>query len=91
MLDITLSEELDLNDYTSNLTKMYGAEIMKNVIGSVTGDVKFYGLTRTSMKLEGLDKHRRLIESYQKLHKARDTRISKKPNGRCEDSKAPCL
>ena len=72
VLDITLNEELDLNHYVSNLTRMYGAETMKNVVGSVTGDVKFYGLTRTSMKLEGLDKHLRLIESYQKLHKARD-------------------
>ena len=31
----------------------------------------FYGLTETSMKLEGLDRHLRLIESYKKLHAAR--------------------
>ncbi|MBT5093408.1 MAG: hypothetical protein HOM21_04150, partial [Halobacteriovoraceae bacterium] len=29
------------------------------------------GLTKTSMKLEGLDKHLRLIESYQKLQVAK--------------------
>jgi ribosomal protein S12 methylthiotransferase accessory factor len=44
---------------------------MKHVVGSVVGEVKFYGLTPTSMKLEGLDKHLRLIESYKKLHRAR--------------------
>ena len=40
-------------------------------IGSVNGCVRFYGLTPTSMNLEGLDRHLRLIESYKKLHTAR--------------------
>ena len=71
VLDITLSEELDIEDYLPNMTRMYGSETMENVVGSITGDVRFYGLTKTSMKLEGLDKHLKLIESYQKLHKAR--------------------
>jgi len=72
VLDITIDDELAIDDYLSNLNKMYGSEVMKNVVGSVTGDVKFPGLTKTSMKLEGLDKHLKLIESYKKLHKARD-------------------
>ena len=33
--------------------------------------LRFFGLTPTSMKLEGLDRHQRLIDSYQKLHVAR--------------------
>jgi ribosomal protein S12 methylthiotransferase accessory factor len=40
-------------------------------VGSVYGQIRFFGLTETSMKLEGLDKHLRLIESYKKLHTAR--------------------
>ncbi len=71
VLDVTLDDELDLNDYLANFEKMYGHEKMKYVVGSVTGDVKFHGLTKTSMKLEGLDKHLKLIESYKKLHQAR--------------------
>ncbi|WND03907.1 OsmC domain/YcaO domain-containing protein [Temperatibacter marinus] len=71
VLDITLDNDLELDDYKHNLGRMYGAAIMENVIGSVTGDVRFYGLTKTSMKLEGLDKHLRLIDSYKKLHTAR--------------------
>jgi ribosomal protein S12 methylthiotransferase accessory factor len=71
VLDITIDDELDIDDYVPNLNRMYGSEIMENVVGSVTGDVKFPGLTKTSMKLEGLDKHLKLIESYKKLHKAR--------------------
>jgi hypothetical protein len=41
------------------------------VLGSVDGSVRFFGLTPTSMKLEGLDRHQRLIDSYKKLHVAR--------------------
>ena len=71
VLEIALDEELEIEDYLHNLTRMFGDEVISNVIGSINGDVKFYGLTKTSMALEGLDKHLRLIESYKKLHKAR--------------------
>ena len=71
VLEITLDEALVLEHFIDNLNKMFGKETMDNVIGSVTGEVKFFGLTKTSMKLEGLDKHLRLIGSYKKLHQAR--------------------
>ena len=72
VLDITIADELDIDDYVLNLNRMYGAEVMENALGSVTGDVRFSGLTKTSLKLEGLDKHLKLIDSYKKLHKARE-------------------
>ena len=72
VLDVKLDEELELQDYLPNMIRMYGEQQMKNVTGSVTGDVKFFGLTKTSMKLEGLDKHLKLIESYKKIHKVRE-------------------
>lgn len=72
VLDITINDELDIDDYVPNLNRMYGAEVMENALGSVTGDVRFSGLTKTSLKLEGLDKHLKLIDSYKKLHKARE-------------------
>lgn len=71
VLEISLDDELALEDYRHNLTRMFGEETMDAVIGSVEGSVRFYGLTPTSMKLEGLDRHQRLIESYKKLHAAR--------------------
>ncbi|MEZ5758691.1 MAG: OsmC domain/YcaO domain-containing protein [Emcibacteraceae bacterium] len=76
VIDIWLDEELDLDDYLKNLNRMYGSEIMKKVVGSVRGDVRFFGLSKTSMKLEGLDKHLKLIDSYKKLHKARAATFS---------------
>ncbi|MGB1237915.1 MAG: OsmC domain/YcaO domain-containing protein [Pseudomonadales bacterium] len=71
VLDIALDEELELEDYLYNLRRMFGRDVMDNVVGSVNGEVKFYGLTETNMQLEGLDKHLRLIDSYKKLHRAR--------------------
>ena len=71
VLEISLSDDLELEHYLHNLTRMYGEEVMQAVVGSVNGEVKFHGLTETSMKLEGIEPHLRLIESYKKLHQAR--------------------
>ncbi|MFC7048711.1 OsmC domain/YcaO domain-containing protein [Emcibacter nanhaiensis] len=71
VLDITIADELAVDDYVANLTRMYGADVMDSVLGAVTGEIRFPGLTKTSLKLEGLDKHLKLIESYKKLHRAR--------------------
>lgn len=71
VLEVVVDEELELDDYIHNFTRMFGQEVMDNVVGSVTGDVRFYGLTQTNMQLEGLDKHLRLIDSYKKLHSVR--------------------
>jgi len=71
VLEIALDEALELEDFIGNLGRMFGEERMANVVGAVNGDVRFFGLTETSMKLEGLDRHLKLIESYKKLHEAR--------------------
>jgi len=71
VLEMELDEDLELKDYEANFRRMFGDERMDAAIGSVNGSVRFYGLTPTSMKLEGLDRHLRLIESYKKLHAAR--------------------
>ena len=70
-LEISLDDEMELDDFIVNLRKMFGEETMNNVVGSITGEVTFYGLTKTNMQLEGLDRHLKLIESYKKLHQAR--------------------
>ncbi|MFT5220888.1 MAG: ribosomal protein S12 methylthiotransferase accessory factor [Planctomycetota bacterium] len=73
VLEIALDEAMELEDYIVNLNRMFGEQTMANVVGSVNGEITFFGLTRTSMKLEGLDKHLQLIASYKKLHLARAT------------------
>ncbi|MDD1957652.1 OsmC domain/YcaO domain-containing protein [Pseudomonas sp. 8209] len=71
VLEVVLDDEMALEDYAVNFRRMFGDERMDAVLGSVDGSVRFYGLTPTSMKLEGLDRHLRLIDSYKKLHAAR--------------------
>lgn len=71
VLEVVLDDELELDDYVANFRRMFGNARMDAVLGSVDGSVRFHGLTPTSMKLEGLDRHQRLIDSYRKLHAAR--------------------
>jgi len=71
VLEVLLDDELELDDYLVNFRRMFGDGRMDAVLGSVDGSVRFFGLTPTSMKLEGLDRHQRLIYSYKKLHAAR--------------------
>ncbi|QWD61158.1 OsmC domain/YcaO domain-containing protein [Polynucleobacter sp. MWH-UH35A] len=70
-LEVLLDDELEMNDYEGSFRRMYGDARMDAVLGSIDGSIRFFGLTPTSMKLEGLDRHHRLIDSYRKLHKAR--------------------
>ncbi|MCK0105973.1 OsmC domain/YcaO domain-containing protein [Marinobacter sp. S0848L] len=70
-LEATLDEELELDDYLYNFRRMFGNDVMDAVVGSIDGSVRFYGLEETSMNLEGLDRHLKMIESYKKLHAAR--------------------
>lgn len=71
VLEITLDDSLEIDDFSENLKRMFGTETTEAVVGSVTGEVRFYGLTKTSMQLEGLDRHLNLIDFIQKVHRAR--------------------
>ena len=71
VLEVELDDDLELEDYVVNFRRMFGDARMDAVLGSMDGSVRFYGLTPTSMKLEGLERHERLIDSYKKLHAAR--------------------
>ena len=80
VLDITLREDLDLANYIPSLTRMYGEENVKSAVSSVSGEVRFFGLTPTNMKLDGIDKHLRLVESYEKLQVARQRHHASLPS-----------
>ena len=73
-LEVALNDDLEIEDYIHSFTRMFGQKVMDAVVGSINGDVMFYGLTPTNMQLEGLDRHQRLIDSYKKLHGARAAR-----------------
>jgi len=73
VLEVVLDDEMELDDYVANFRRMFGNERMDAVLGSVDGSVRFFGLTPTSMGLEGLERHARLVDSYKKLRAARAT------------------
>lgn len=77
VLEVTLDDNLELEHFIENFNRMFGIEVMENVVGSVTGKVRFYGLTKTSIALEGIEPHLRLIESYNKLHQSRKIKPEK--------------
>ena len=77
LLDIALDEDLEVADYAPNMIRMFGKETFDNALGTVTGEIRFFGLTKTNSDLLGLDKHLKLIESYQKLQSAKRKFYSK--------------
>lgn len=77
VLEVLLDDDLELDDYEVNFRRMFGNQRMDAALGSVDGSVRFYGLTPTSMKLEGLDRHHRLIDSYKKMHRARGNVVAR--------------
>jgi ribosomal protein S12 methylthiotransferase accessory factor len=79
VLEVQLDAELDLEDYVVNFRRMFGNPRMDAVLGSMDGSVRFFGLTPTSMKLETLERHQRLVNSYKKLHTAR-AKVAATPN-----------
>jgi ribosomal protein S12 methylthiotransferase accessory factor len=77
VLEIYLDDNLVIDDYIANFRRMFGESRMDAVMGSVDGSMCFYGLTPTSINLEGLDRHHRLIDSYRKLYAARSRASAK--------------
>jgi ribosomal protein S12 methylthiotransferase accessory factor len=70
-LAIHLDKDLTMSNFTQNLRRMFGDARMDAVLGSIDGSVRLHGLTPTSLELEGLDRHQRLLDSLKKLHRAR--------------------
>jgi ribosomal protein S12 methylthiotransferase accessory factor len=78
VLEVLLDNEMELDDYEANFRRMFGSERLDAVLGSVNGSIRFHGLTPTSLKLEGLDRHQRLVDNYTKLHRARAAAVGLK-------------
>lgn len=75
-LEVELAEDMELADYQRNFSRMFGAQRMEQVLGAISGEVRFPGLEPVGIELMGLDRHQRLLQSYQKLHSWRAARAS---------------
>ena len=79
LLDITL-EELEFEHYLPTMKKMYGKELIKNALGSITGEVRFFGLEDLKGSVQNIEKHQKLISSYLKLQKTKSKFHFKNPS-----------
>jgi len=73
LLDIKLDDERDYDDYTDSLNLMYGADIIATGIRLLEGEEKFHGLHSPGLSLDGFNTHKKLLDGYAKLHKAKQT------------------
>lgn len=71
VLEVALDDDMDIADYEFSFRRMFGDQHLDAALGSIHGSVRFYGLTETSLKLEGLERHQRRLDSLNKLHAAR--------------------
>ncbi len=67
LIHIEQDEEESHKNYEENLKRMFTDKLYSTAISTLRGDVKFYGMEQTNSKLDNLDKHQKLIESYKKL------------------------
>lgn len=71
VLDIVLDPGLELEEFLASLERMYGKTMIDAVVGSVKGTVHFYGIPKTDTSLSGIDKHLKLLASYEKIQTAK--------------------
>lgn len=71
LLEIEVSDEFELDNYFQSVQSLYPKEIFDAALLSLKGEVRFYGLLQTDLNLTGIEKHRLLIQSYDKLRKVR--------------------
>jgi ribosomal protein S12 methylthiotransferase accessory factor len=74
IIDINLDSALKLEHFKSNIIRMYGDELVNAAIKTVLGEIKFYGIPKSNLQLEGLDKHLKLLASFKKLQKKRTSK-----------------
>lgn len=71
LLEIKLDDSRQYDDYVESLNLMYGQELIKSGIELIEGKDKFYGLHSPGLSLEGFTVHKKLLDGYAKLHKAK--------------------
>lgn len=65
------SESTTFDELLPALEKMYGKDLTKVCQKLIYGELSFYGLAETNLNFKNNLKHKKLIESYRKLHAKR--------------------
>ena len=73
LLEIKLADEHEYDEYSDSLALMYGEDNVAIGIDIVEGNIVFHGLHSPGLSLDGFNAHKKLLEGYAKLHKAKQT------------------
>ncbi len=71
LLEIKLDDTRELEHYIDSLNLMYGKDTIATGIKLLQGDEKFYGLHSPGLSLDGFNTHKKLLQGYAKLQKAK--------------------
>jgi len=71
LLEILLDDDKGLDEYQDSLVLIYTTESVRLCIDIIKGNEVFYGLHSPGLSLDGFRAHKKLLESYAKVHKAK--------------------
>lgn len=71
LLEIEMDDTVNANDHLGTVTRLYGADLVERAQGLINGNFKFDGLPESDGNLTGFEMHGRLLESYEKLQRAK--------------------
>ncbi len=71
LLEIKLDDTREVEHYIDSLNLMYGNDTIVIGIKLLQGDEKFYGLHSPGLSLDGFNTHKKLLQGYTKLQKAK--------------------
>ena len=71
LLNLELDPEREADRYARGLNLIHGEPMMARARALVAGDARFDGLHSPGLGLAGFERHRRLLEGYAKLHRAK--------------------
>ncbi len=81
VLEIKFDEERSYEMYQDGLSMMYGKEQVEHAIALAEGQARFADLHFPGLSLEGFNKHKALLDGYQKLHDAKVARWAEPVTG----------
>ncbi len=79
LLQIKHDEHRRYEDYRHSLSLMYGDDTVAHALDIVEGREVFHGLHSPGLGLEGFELHRRLLEGYRKLQRAKQANWEQVP------------
>ena len=78
LLEIEMDDDLNGHDYSKNVERMYGKNLVEYALKVISGFEKFPGLHESDLNLKGFEMHQKLIRSYEKLQRAKRIWAEKK-------------